>query len=224
MNLIKVKDKILRITKQNFSWIIVIVMLIVGIWIAEELFDNEIYKFDNYVYKYISLIITPQMTVFFKIITDLGSAITVGTICILSFLFIKDKIYGKLMTLNLVIITIINLIIKNIVSRPRPTGFRIIDETGYSFPSGHSMVSMAFYGLIIFIVYRYVKNRSMKITLIALLSLLIVLIGISRIYLGVHYASDVTEGFCISVAYIILFINILRKNKIFVRENINEKG
>ncbi len=215
MKLKEVTAKILRIAKQNFRWIVVIFMLLICFVIVENLFDNEIYIFDDYVYKYISIIISPKMTMFLKMITSLGSAITVTTLCVLSFVFLKDKIYGKVMTLNLVIITVINMIIKNIVSRPRPTGFRIIDETGYSFPSGHSMVSMAFYGLIIFLVYRYVKNNYFKWTLISIFSVLIFLIGLSRIYLGVHYASDVVEGFCISIAYLILFVHILTRNKIF---------
>jgi undecaprenyl-diphosphatase len=217
----KVKDietKIFRIIRQNFKWIVVILMLIICFGITEELFENDIYKFDDFIYKYISLIISPRVTTFLKIITNLGSATTVIILTIGFLVFAKNKIYGKLMTLNLVIITTLNVIIKNLVSRPRPTGFRLIDETGYSFPSGHSMVSMAFYGFLIYLVYRYIKSRNTKIILICLLSLLIVLIGISRIYLGVHYASDVVEGFCISVAYLILLINILSRNKILVRQ------
>jgi len=217
MKLQKISAKILRIIKQNSPLIIAVLMLMICFIIIENLFENDIYKFDDYVYKYISLIISPSMTVFLKLITDLGSVLPVVIICILAFLFMKNKIYAKLMTLNLVIITTLNLIIKNIVSRPRPTGFRLIDETGYSFPSGHSMVSMAFYGFIIYLIYIYVKSKPLKVTLITILSLMIFLIGISRIYLGVHYASDVVQGFCISVAYLILVTNILSKNKILVR-------
>jgi undecaprenyl-diphosphatase len=217
MKLQKINAKILRIIKQNFPWIIAILMIMICFIIMEDLFENEIYKFDDYVYKYISIIISPSMTVFLKLMTDLGSIIPVVSICIGSFLFMKNKIYSKLMTLNLVIITALNLIIKNIISRPRPTGFRLIDETGYSFPSGHSMVSMAFYGFIIYLIYIYVKSKPLKFSLITILSFVILLIGISRIYLGVHYASDVVEGFCISVAYLILVTNILSKNKILVK-------
>lgn len=214
MKFADIKTKIFRIIKQNFKWIIAIIMLIISFGIAEELFENEIYKFDDFVYHYISIIISPKMTVFFKIITDVGSAAAVIAICIGFFLFAKNKIYAKLMTLNLIIITVLNQVIKHIVSRPRPTGFRLIDETGYSFPSGHSMVSMAFYGFLIYLVNKYIKNIYLRITLIAILSMFIALIGISRIYLGVHYASDVTVGFCISILYLIIFTHILSRNKI----------
>ena len=112
---------------------------------------------------------------------------------------------------NLVIITALNQLLKNILQRPRPTEYRIIEETGYSFPSGHSMISMAFYGYIIYLIYKYVKNKYIKWFSIVLLSILICSIGISRIYLGVHYTSDVLGGFLISVSYLVIYISAVNK-------------
>ena len=109
------------------------------------------------------------------------------------------------------VITILNQILKRILQRPRPTEYRIVEETGYSFPSGHSMVSMAFYGYLIYLIYKYVKNKYLKWTLITLLSFLIVSIGISRIYLGVHYTSDVLGGFLISISYLVIYISAVNK-------------
>lgn len=117
----------------------------------------------------------------------------------------------KKIKICLIIITIINQTLKFILQRPRPTEYRIIDETGYSFPSGHSMLSMAFYVFIIYLIYKNVKNKYLKITLITILSLLILMIDISRIYLGVHYTSDVCAGFLISASYLIIYINISNK-------------
>ncbi len=109
----------------------------------------------------------------------------------------KQKNIGLSIFSNLVIITVLNQLLKNILQRPRPTEYRIIEETGYSFPSGHSMISMAFYGYLIYLIYKYVKNKYVKWISIVLLSTLICSIGISRIYLGVHYTSDVLGGFLI---------------------------
>ena len=114
-------------------------------------------------------------------------------------------------------ITVLNQLLKRILQRPRPTEFRIIEETGYSFPSGHSMVSMAFYGYLIYLIYKYVKNKYVKWILIALLSILICTIGVSRIYLGVHYTSDVLGGFLVSISYLILFISTV--NKFFIEKD-----
>ena len=89
--------------------------------------------------------------------------------------------------------------------------YRLINVTGYSLPSGHSMVNTAFYGFLIYLVYKNVKNKYAKSSLIALLSVLIIAICISRIYLGVHYLSDVLAGFLIAISYLIIFISILEK-------------
>ena len=127
------------------------------------------------------------------------------------FILIKNKKIGFSIISNLVIVTILNQLLKNILQRPRPNEFRIIEETGYSFPSGHSMVSMAFYGYLIYLIYIYVKNKYLKCTLIVLLSILICTIGISRIYLGVHYTSDVLGGFLISISYLVIYISAVNK-------------
>lgn len=76
------------------------------------------------------------------------------------------------------------------------------------------MVSMAFYGYLIYLIYKYVKNKYLKWISIILLSILICSIGISRIYLGVHYTSDVLGGFFISISYLIIYISAV--NKFFI--------
>ena len=87
-------------------------------------------------------------------------------------------------------------------------------ENSYSFPSGHSMMSMIFYGLIIYYIMKYMKNKRLKNIFVPLLSAIIFLIGISRIYLGVHYATDVLCGWIIGLVYLIIFIKILNRKKV----------
>ena len=79
------------------------------------------------------------------------------------------------------------------------------------------MVSMAFYGYLIYLIYKYVKNKYVKWISIVLLSILICAIGVSRIYLGVHYTSDVLGGFLVSISYLILFISTV--NKFFIEND-----
>ena len=74
------------------------------------------------------------------------------------------------------------------------------------------MASMTFYGLIIYFIFKFVKNKKIKTCLIIVLSILITLIGISRIYLGVHYPSDVLAGFMISISYLVLYTHIIKNN------------
>ena len=84
-------------------------------------------------------------------------------------------------------------------------------KVGYSLPSGHSMVSMAYYGFIIYLIFKNIENKKLKVLLIALLSFLIINIGISRIYLGVHYASDVCAGFLVAISYLMVYSNAIKK-------------
>ena len=180
--------------------------------LAEDVFNQEIMKCDVIGYTWISIfLITDFATPIAKFITNFGGPIFLSTICIILFIIIKNKKIGLSIIMNIAIIAILNQVLKKILQRPRPTEFRIIEETGYSFPSGHSMVSMAFYGYLIYLIYKYVKNKYIKWSLIVLLSCLIVGIGTSRIYLGVHYTSDVLGGFLISVSYLVIYISAVNK-------------
>ena len=113
--------------------------------------------------------------------------------------------------MDLLGVTIINNLLKVIIARDRPNINRLVTETGYSFPSGHSITSMVFYGYLIYLIYKYIDTKKIKILLIIILSLLIVTIGFTRIYLGVHYTSDVIGGFLLGVAYLIIFIGVSNK-------------
>lgn len=169
-------------------------------------------NFDSTVYNSIISFKSNSLTNIFKFITFFGSSIPLISICIISFLFIKNKKIPMYISINLIVTAIFNFLLKNIIRRNRPVGYRLVEETGFSFPSGHSMASMAFYGLIIYLVFKYVKNKYAKISLCTFLSILIVLIGISRIYLGVHYASDVFAGFMISLSYLTLFTHLTKND------------
>ena len=199
-------EKIGKALKKNYKLIILLICVIIFVAIIEDIFEKETMIIDLVIYKIIvQNMRTNILTSIFKVITNLGGAYCLITIAILSAIFIKDKKIAFSIPVNLIIITGLNLLLKNIVERPRPEGYRLIDETGYSFPSGHSMISAAFYGLIIYFIWKNVKNTKLKYISCILLSLVILLIGISRIYLGVHYASDVIGGFSISIAYLIIF-------------------
>ena len=183
-----------------------VILSICFILILTLILNGNISNFDNSIYSLISNMISNNMTSFMKIITFLGSAYTIVTITILFILFGKDK---KYFSINLISIFLLNQLLKRIIQRPRPVDINIINENGYSFPSGHSMISMAVYGFLIYYIYKNMNNKRLKWILILLLSILILLIGFSRIYLGVHYASDVLGGFILSLIWLIIFILII---------------
>ena len=203
--------KVIEFIRKNLKWFIVFICLILVIGILEDVLEDEILKLDIYGYDLVSkFLISDFVTPIAKNITHLGGAIFLITLSLILLLIIKNKKIGILIWLNLGISVLLNQALKFIIQRPRPTEFRIINESGYSFPSGHSMVSAAFYGFLIYLIYKNVKNKYLKWSLITLLSLVILTIGISRIYLGAHYTSDVIAGFLRSVSYLIIFIHFAK--------------
>lgn len=210
---LKMKEKSKEFIIKNLKWIILFICLIGFLALAEDVFHKEIMKGDIIGYKIIStFLISDFTTPIAKFITNFGGAIFLIILTITLFILIKNKKIGLSIILNLIVITGLNQILKYILQRPRPTEYRLIEETGFSFPSGHSMVSMAFYGYLIYLIYKYVKNKDLKWISIVLLSILICSIGISRIYLGVHYTSDVLGGFLISVSYLVIYISAVIKS------------
>ena len=195
------KEKIKEFITKNLKWIILFICLTIFLGLAEDVFNKELMNGDIMGYKFVSTYLMSDFaTPITKFITNFGGAIFIIILTVILFVIIKNKKIG----------------ISRIVQRPRPTEYRIIEETGYSFPSGHSMVSMAFYGYLIYLIYKYVKNKYLKYISIILLSILICSIGISRIYLGVHYTSDVLAGFMISISYLIIYISAV--NKFFIKD------
>ena len=206
------KENVIKFIKNNWRWMLLFICLIGFLALAEDVFHQEIMNGDIVGYDIVSKLFKFNVsTPIAKFMTNFGGAIFVISLTTILFFVIKDKKIGISIITNLGIVTILNQIIKFIMHRPRPTEFRIIEETGYSFPSGHSMVSLAFYGYLIYLIYKYINNKHLKRTLIIILSVLICIIGVSRIYLGVHYTSDVLGGFLISFAYLIIYIELVNK-------------
>ena len=209
------KDNWKEYIKKNLKWVVLFICLVGFLALTEDVFNKEIMQGDIIGYKMIStFLIYDFVTPIAKFITNFGGAVFLSIATIALLLLIKNKKIGLSIFSNIVIITILNQLLKRILRRPRPTELRIVEETGYSFPSGHSMVSMAFYGYLIYLIYRYIKNKYIKWSLIVLLSILICLIGISRIYLGVHYTSDVLGGFLLSISYLVVYISLIKNLKI----------
>ena len=184
--------------------------LIVFVLLSILLVTNNIIWFDNTIY---NTIINQNdfLTIILKNITELGDFIILISISLLLLLVCKQKKIGILVCLNLALSFVINEIFKIIFIRPRPIDNILISVNGYSFPSGHSMVSMSFYGLLIYLCYKNINNKIIKWLLIIFQVIIILIIGYSRIYLGAHFPSDVIAGFSLGLFYLILYINLVIK-------------
>ena len=161
---------------------------------------------DDFVYSLVKPLISNDMTNIMQFITFFSDPIWCILLSCLMILFVKNKKISKAFILNLILVFLLNYVLKILFSRNRPADINLIVETGFSFPSGHAMMSLGIYGFLIYLLLLSDKNKISKIIGTCFLILLIFLIGISRIYLGVHYATDVIAGFVISASYLLLFI------------------
>ena len=197
--------------KQKIEWIALICAVTIFGIIVYALNIGVIHHFDDLIYLHISKIIEPGLTIFLKIITDYAGPLGIVAVTILLLIFMKNKQHKKYMLINLASVFALNQTLKLIFFRERPNINRIVEESGFSFPSGHSMVATGFYGFLIYLMYKNMKNEKLRNLAIIGLTTLILLIGISRIYLGVHYASDVIGGFAIALAYLIVFVMLVKE-------------
>ena len=135
---------------------------------------------------------------FFKGITHFGNVYYILILILIGFLIFHKKSNFKFLMSMMLINTAANVLLKLFFARPRPNYPRLIEESGYSFPSGHAMGGLMFYGLLIYFLWQSKFSKTLKVIGTIILTLLIFLIGISRIYLGVHYPSDILGGFLAS--------------------------
>lgn len=178
----------------------ILLMLIIGL-----LYD-KLNFLDQTIYNFIIRFKSSFLTSFFKFITFFASIEWFVILGIIILIFNKDRKLNLVMILYLIFIALITFFMKSLFIRERPYDLMIIEEIGYSFPSGHSSVSLAFYGFVSYLVYKSKLVKGKKILLISLLLAFSFLIGISRIYLGVHYPSDVMAGFMVGIIYLMIFI------------------
>lgn len=149
----------------------------------------------------------------FKIITILANWQMIILFSILLIFIARDKVLATLTGLITGFGFLINETLKQTALRPRPIVMHLSEASGYSMPSGHASAAMVFYGLIILFFASQIKDKNYRYLSYVLLSLVIGLIGLSRIYLRVHYVSDVVAGFALGI--IILAIVQILKTGVF---------
>ncbi len=198
-----------KIIKSDWYMVISSFAFLIFIFIAMAILQRDIFNIDRNVYNFLVSIRNPFLNNFFKFITIFANRnpiiIITLIICIFVFKNNKERFY---IVLNVLIVPLINILLKGIFVRERPNILRLINEKGYSFPSGHAMLATAFYGLLIYFAYKKIKTKWIRNLVCFLLALLVVLIMLSRIYVGVHYTTDVIAGFCFSLFYLAIFIKI----------------
>jgi undecaprenyl-diphosphatase len=176
--------------------------------------DHQIAVFDNALSNRITTLESIQLTRAMKFFTMIGSGIPVTIIAVVAgALFIYLGYRKELVIFSGIIIgsALLNVVLKLIFHRARPTVHRIIEANGYSFPSGHSMGAFTLYGIMTFFLWKHLPGRISRSIVLLLGIGIVVMIGLSRIYLGVHYPSDVIGGYLASGAWLLITISCYQR-------------
>ena len=200
----------LGLFRDNRRVVVLLAAALIFVWLLGEVASGEIMRLDTLAYQvFVETLRSDALTPFMEAFTSLASVVVLAVMAAVIAALAPGKAPGWCVAVNLVCVVVLNTVLRVIVQRPRPAGFRLISESGYSFPSGHSMVAMAFFGLLIWMVWRYHRRDVMRVVWCVCFGLVIAMVGISRIYLGVHYASDVLAGFCVSLIWLIFYTRVI---------------
>jgi membrane-associated phospholipid phosphatase len=213
----KSKLSLLFVGETILSIFLALLSLYIFTKLSYEVFRKETFAYDSLVTNFVYSFRSPEMTKLALFITDLGSGsflLSASALFVSFFIYKKKRRYALTFSLMIAIGAILNRVLKNIIERPRPDLFPLVHENQFSFPSGHAMNSFVFYSTITYFVYRITK--SIKLTVISgiISGILILLIGLSRIYLGAHYPSDVLGGFIAGLCWLTTVI-VFEKSLVF---------
>jgi undecaprenyl-diphosphatase len=226
---LSIKKSLASIALLSIELLIVLLLFILALvafaWIAFRIFNLQNDQFDFVVFDTLENYVSPALTRFMQFITFFGNhkfLIPANLVLIIYFLFIKrHRWYSIKVPVIAIGGVLLMFILKQLFNRSRPLVPLLEPVHGLSFPSGHALMSMSFYGLLILLVWENIRNRALKWILMVLLLIFILLIGFSRIYLRLHYFSDVMAGFAAGIIWLSLSIWVIRRIERFSRKEID---
>ena len=206
--------------------VIALIVVVGGINLFVELTDTlsteTLADFDQQITDFVISQRSPELTKYFIFVTKVGDVygyliVLAITIIISAFIFKRWKYVGQI-TLVLALATISNMMLKRAIDRARPGIEHLVSVETLSYPSGHAMSAMALYGFLVYLLYTFRMNKLLKAGGIFLLAVLILSIGISRIYLGVHFPSDIVGGFIAGLIWVFFCILLFNVIEVFRRD------
>ena len=199
-----------------FAFIVFVLGVNLFVELTDELPGTGLKEDDDRITEYIISFRTPALNNFFQFVTDLGDVYAYLVVTTLAVLFFFFKLRNKKFIFQLVGVLLLsalsNIALKQAINRARPAIEHMVVVKTLSYPSGHAMSAMAFYGFLVYLLFRIKMSRWLRALLAFIFIFLILSIGLSRIYLGVHFPSDVAGGFIaglIWVAFCIVLFNII---------------
>ena len=183
------------------------------VFLIEEVFHDKAFALDDKAFAFFGLHVNENNTSFFSFFTLFGSQyfLIPANLLLMGYAFfvLRDKWFG----IKVAAVTFSSLFVmfalKTFFNRPRPEIPLLGAVPGLSFPSGHAFMSFTFFGLLIYVINKQVKKKWLKYLLVVLCFCMIIVIGLSRIYLRVHYASDVMAGVALGLMWLVISLGVL---------------
>ncbi len=225
----QVKKKIFAsIALLSIELIIVLMLFVLSMitlaYIINYIFESKGTSFDTHAFQLVSPYISEANTRIMRVVTLFATSqflVPANILLALYFLFFRKHNWYSI---RVPVVSLGSFIVmwslKQYFGRVRPDDPVYKAALGFSFPSGHAMSAMTFYGLLIYMLWRYVENVAVKWTLTTLLAIFILLIGFSRIYLRVHYASDVLGGFSLGIIWLVLSLWIIHHIEKYTKRHV----
>lgn len=189
---------------------VVLILLTLGVFVklADKVVDKEVIRLDSIVTQVVYSTRTDELTQVMKDVTFLGGPTFLGVSIIVSIIFLWKSRRKTALVFAFILLTgiVLNLLLKSTFQRPRPVLMPLVEEYSYSFPSGHSMNSFIFFTAVYFYIFRRNKDQATKYILLSVCMAVIFLIGLSRVYLGAHYPSDVIAGYSAGMCWFLLVL------------------
>lgn len=207
--------------------VVVALIIVIGginifIELTEELKEEVLPLYDQEITNYVISYRNPFLTKYFIFMTNVGDLygylVVLAISGIVSY-FVFKKWRGVVQTvLVLILASLSNVMLKRFIDRARPDIEHLVSVETLSYPSGHAMSAMAFYGFVIYLFFRFKINKFFKIAIMLFLVFIILSIGISRIYLGVHFPSDIAGGYIAGLIWVVFCILIFNLVEVFRRD------
>lgn len=207
--------------------LIIALIIVVGginlfVELTESLKTDLLADYDQQIAAYVISHRNPELTKYFIFVTHVGDIYGYAAVLIaftlMSIFVFKNWKYIIQIVLVLILSAVSNLMLKRFIDRARPGIEHMVSVETLSYPSGHAMSAMAFYGFLIYLFYRFKINIFLKIGVILLLGLLILSIGLSRIYLGVHFPSDIAGGYIAGFIWVVFCVLLFNLIDVFRRD------
>ncbi|SHK23188.1 phosphatase PAP2 family protein [Desulforamulus aeronauticus] len=232
MKLMRIINSVLRSPLSKFSLHIIwglaagaILLTLFG-KLASKLLENELILFDTSITHFIQSFASAKLTSFFIGVTQIGSAyFEIALLLVLGwYLLFRLKHFWEtvILVISLAGGSCLNYLLKSVFQRARPDILHLVEVNGYSFPSGHAMVSTTFYGMIGYLLWLNLRKQGKSSWYVPVLTVFLILaIGLSRIYLGVHYPSDVLAGYAAGGVWLAACIIALQSIRFYKGQKYN---